>query len=318
MTDQAVYDGTLADVAEPESVLLPGHDVPLGRYTTVRRLLPLRQRRMVGAWCFVDHFGPDDVTGRPGMQLPPHPHTGLQTVTWLVDGEIVHRDSLGSDQTIVPGQLNLMTSGHGIAHSEQSPPAHPPLIHGLQLWVALPESARHGPAAFEHYPSLPVLQRGDASITVVIGEFDSVRSPAVAYSPLVGAEVLFRADGWERLPLDPQFEYAVLILSGAADVAGDILTPGSLLYLGRGRTELPISTSGARLFLLGGEPFDEPLVMWWNFVGRSHEDIEQARDDWMAGRRFGMVARCSATPLPAPALPTVRLKARDRNGETIG
>src|SRR5919106_5181820 len=136
---------------QPTSVLLPGHDVPLGRYTTVRRLLPHRRRRMVGAWCFVDHFGPDDVTGRPGMQVPPHPHTGLQTVTWLLDGEVLHRDSLGSLQTIVPGQLNLMTSGHGIAHSEESPRDHPPTLHGLQLWIALPEQARHGPARFEHH-----------------------------------------------------------------------------------------------------------------------------------------------------------------------
>jgi len=164
MTEQAVYGCAVADEAEPESVLLPGHDVPLGRYTTVRRLLPQRPRRMVGAWCFVDHFGPDDVGGRPGMQVPPHPHTGLQTVTWLVDGEILHRDSLGNEQTIVPGQLNLMTSGHGIAHSEQSPSTHPPLMHGLQLWVALPDRARSGEAAFEHHPGLPSIRVGDASV----------------------------------------------------------------------------------------------------------------------------------------------------------
>ena len=119
-SDDRLYGGTVGTAPEPESVLLPGHDVPLGRYTTVRRLLPQRERRMVGAWCFVDHFGPEEVTGRPGMQVPPHPHTGLQTVTWLVDGEIVHRDSLGSDQAIRPGQLNLMSSGHGIAHSEKT------------------------------------------------------------------------------------------------------------------------------------------------------------------------------------------------------
>lgn len=112
----------MATVDQPDSLLLPGHDVPLGRYTTVRRLLPQRARRMVGAWCFVDQFGPDDVAGRPGMQVPPHPHTGLQTVTWLVEGEILHRDSLGNRQPVRPGQLNLMTSGHGIAHSEESPP----------------------------------------------------------------------------------------------------------------------------------------------------------------------------------------------------
>jgi quercetin 2,3-dioxygenase len=173
--EQTLYTGTLAEVAEPDSVLLAGHDVPLGRYTTVRRLLPHKQRRMIGAWCFVDHFGPDDVSGRPGMQVPPHPHTGLQTVTWLVEGVIEHRDSLGSHQLIAPGQLNLMTSGHGIAHSEYTPPEHPPGMHGLQLWVALPEDARHGPPRFEHHREMPVRRLGDATVTVVIGELASSR-----------------------------------------------------------------------------------------------------------------------------------------------
>jgi len=314
------YGGAVATEPEPESVLLAGHDVPLGRYTTVRRLLPLRRRRMIGAWCFVDHFGPDDVSGRPGMQVPPHPHTGLQTVTWLAAGEILHLDSLGSAQTIVPGQLNLMTSGHGIAHSEQSPPGHPPGMHGLQLWVALPESARHGQPRFEHHAALPVLPCNGGTVTVVVGELAGSRSPARVHSPLVAAEVVLDAPWQDRLPIDPGFEHGVLVMSaeaGATDVAGVELAPGSLLYLGRGRSELPVRTAGpARLFLLGGEPFDEPLVMWWNFVGRSHEDIAQAREDWMSGLRFGTVAGCVDSPLPAPAMPTVRLKARDRHGRT--
>ncbi|MCP2257672.1 hypothetical protein LX15_001357 [Streptoalloteichus tenebrarius] len=318
-TEQALYTAAVADVAEPDSVLLAGHDVPLGRYTTVRRLLPHRQRRMVGAWCFVDHFGPDDVTGRPGMQVPPHPHTGLQTVTWLVDGLIEHRDSLGSHQTIEPGQLNLMTSGHGIAHSEYTPTEHPAGMHGLQLWVALPEQARHTAARFEHHAELPVLRDGDATITVVVGEWGSVRSPAQVHTPLLGAEMLLAEGGRHRLPLDPGFENAVLVMSGAARVAGVDLTPGSLLYLGQGRSELAVEASGpARLFVLGGAPFDEPLVMWWNFVGRSHEEIVRAREDWMAGRRFGVVGGCAADPLPAPEMPIVRLKARDRHGRTQG
>jgi redox-sensitive bicupin YhaK (pirin superfamily) len=316
--EQMLYGGTVAAVAEPESVLLPGHDVPLGRYTTVRRLLPQKQRRMVGAWCFADHFGPDDVTGRPGMQIPPHPHTGLQTVTWLADGEILHRDSLGSEQPILPGQLNLMTSGYGIAHSEQSPPDHPPGMHGLQLWVALPEEARHQEPRFEHHPAMPVLQDDDLTITVVVGEYASQRSPAWVHTPLLGAEVRSAGPVHHRLTLYPSFEYGILAMDGAAEVAGLALSPGSLLYLGRGRSDVPVSTSGeARLFLLGGEPFDEPLVMWWNFVGRSHEEIAQAREDWMAGRRFGAVGGCSHEPLPAPPMPTVRLKARDRDGRTV-
>ncbi|GAA3159711.1 pirin family protein [Planomonospora alba] len=319
--DRALYGCAVAEQAVPGSVLLPGHDVPLGRYTTVRRLLPQRPRRMVGAWCFVDHFGPEDVTGRPGMQVPPHPHTGLQTVTWLAEGEIMHRDSLGSAQAITPGQLNLMTSGHGIAHSEQSPPDHPAGMHGLQLWVALPEHARHGEPRFEHHPALPVLadgDGGDGTVTVVVGEVGAERSPARVHSPLLGAEVLLASGGRRRLPLDASFEHAVLAMSGTARVAGVDLEPGALLYLGQGRTEVAVDAGGpARLFVLGGEPFDEPLVMWWNFVGRSHEEIVRARDDWMSGRRFGAVTGCAADPLPAPELPTVRLKARDRHGRTI-
>ncbi|GII04603.1 pirin family protein [Planobispora takensis] len=316
---QAVYGCTVAQEAEPESVLLPGHDVPLGRYTTVRRLLPQRPRRMVGAWCFVDHFGPDDVSGRPGMQVPPHPHTGLQTVTWLAEGEIMHRDSLGSAQTIVPGQLNLMTSGHGISHSEQSPPDHPPGMHGVQLWIALPQEARHGPARFEHHPVMPVLREGEATVTVAVGELGSARSPALVHTPLVAAEILFAGPGRCLLPVERGFETAVLVMSGAATVAGTALEPGALLYLGRGRSETSVETAGpARLFLIGGEPFEDPLVMWWNFVGRSHEEIVRAREDWMGGDRFGTVSGCDAAPLPAPELPTVRLKARDRHGRIIG
>ncbi len=309
-----------------DSLLLPGHDVPIGRYTTVRRLLPQRVRRMVGPWCFVDHFrdvyerkrndgGSVDVANEPGMRIPPHPHTGLQTVTWLLDGEILHRDSLGSVQTIVPGQLNLMTAGRGIAHSEQSPPRHPPVMHGLQLWVALPDAARHTEPAFDHHPEMPVVEEAGASVTVVVGEFGGARSPARAYSPIVGAEIRLQTEATARLPLEAGFEYAALSLTGEAAVAGLALAPGSLLYLGSGKSTLDLrAAGGSRLFLLGGEPFDEPLVMWWNFVGRTHEEIVEARADWAAGRRFGPVAGCEAERLPAPAMPTTRLKARDRHG----
>jgi redox-sensitive bicupin YhaK (pirin superfamily) len=314
----------------PTSVLLPGHDVPLGRYTVVRRLLPQRVRRMIGAWCFVDHFGPDDVSAGPGMQVPPHPHTGLQTVSWLAEGEILHRDSLGSLQSITPGQLNVMTSGHGISHSEESPDGrasgasasdavpHPPVMHGLQLWVAQPDAARHGPPRFDHYPTLPVFTYDASTVTVVVGSIGGETSPAVVFSPLVGAEIVLEPGASVRLPLDPAFEYGAVSMAGSADVLGDDLKPGALLYLDRGRRDLRIgSEGGARLFLLGGEPFDEPLVMWWNFVGRTHEEIVEAREAWSRmepGGRFGTVTGYAGAPLPAPELPTVRLKARDRSG----
>ncbi|WP_433133422.1 pirin family protein [Micromonospora sp. CA-240977] len=309
----------VADV-DPGSVLLPGHDVPLGRYTTVRRLLPQRVRRMVGAWCFVDHFGPDDVAQRPGMEVPPHPHTGLQTVTWLLDGEILHRDSLGNVQPIRPGQLNVMTSGNGIAHSERSPAVHPPVMHGVQLWVALPDPARAGAADFAHHADLPRWRDGALDFTLLVGEFAGRRSPAVVHTPLVGVQVELSGEAPTTLALRPDFEYALLAMSGAAEAAEVGFEPGELLYLGSGRRELTVrGGAGARLLLLGGAPFEEPLVMWWNFVGRSHEEIAAAREDWMAGSgRFGVVADDSAPPLPAPALPTTRLKARDRTGGLHG
>ena len=301
----------------PTTMLLPGHDVPIGRHTTVRRLLPQRPRRMVGAWCFVDHFGPDDVSTGPGMTIGPHPHTGLQTVTWLVDGEILHRDSLGNEQTIYGGQLNLMTAGRGIAHSEESPAEHPPLMHGLQLWVALPGPARHTDPAFDHHPDLPVVQVEGASITVVVGECLGVRSPARVFTPLLGADIVTTGPATVSLPAAPGFEYGLLAMTGTARVGDDDLVPGALLYLGEGRTEIELRTAGpARLFLLGGEPFDEPLVMWWNFVGRSHEDVAEARADWMAGVRFGEVRGYDGERLPAPAMVTTRIKPRDRHGHT--
>ncbi|TDB71492.1 pirin family protein [Micromonospora sp. KC723] len=304
---------------DPGSVLLPGHDVPLGRYTTVRRLLPQRQRRMLGAWCFVDHFGPDDVAERPGMEVPPHPHTGLQTVTWLLDGEIVHRDSLGNAQPIRPGQLNVMTSGHGIAHSERSPATHPPVMHGVQLWVALPDPVRAGAADFAHHAELPRWRDGDLDVTLLVGELAGEASPAVTHTPLLGAQLTAGGPARATLPLRHDFEYGLLALSGAAEVDGVALTPGALLYLGAGRDRLELAAdAGSRLMLLGGEPFDEPLVMWWNFVGRSHEEVATARADWMAGRRFGTVADDPAPPLAAPEMPTTRLKARDRRGGLHG
>ena len=313
--------GTTTDVApNPVAELLPGRDVPLGRYTVVRRLLPQRTRRMVGAWCFLDHYGPEDVSSRPGMRVPPHPHTGLQTVSWLLDGEILHRDSLGSVQLIRPGQLNLMTSGAGISHSEESPAMHPPVLHGLQLWVALPAHARDVPAAFDHHADLPTLRDGALTATVVVGEFGGLRSPARAYTPLVGVDLTLAAGGSATLTLDPTFEYAVIAMSGGPDVAGTPVGVGELLYLGCGRSLLDVSAAGdARLFLLGGEPFAEPLVMWWNFVGRTHDDIVAAREAWgdgTASDRFGTVHGYDGEPLPAPPMPTTRLVARDREGRS--
>jgi redox-sensitive bicupin YhaK (pirin superfamily) len=319
----------------PVHDLLTGHEVALGgvRAMTVTRTLPNRGRRMVGAWCFADAYGPTRLAsgspaegspaegspaaagedGHPGMWVPPHPHTALQTVSWLLAGEVLHRDSLGNRQLIRPGQLNLMTAGRGISHSEETPAEHTPWLHGVQLWVALPEGDRRTEPQFEHHEDLPVFSRDGVDVTVVMGEMAGRTSPARVYTPLVCVDATLAAGSRTRLPLRPDFEYAVLMLSGTAEVDGDDLDQGPLLYLGAGRTELAIAATGpARLLLLGGEPFEEQLVMWWNFVGRSHDDIVQARDDWQAGVGFGSVEGFEGDRLPAPELPGTRLRPRGR------
>lgn len=306
---------------------LDGRDVPLGPRAMVRRLLPHQFRRMVGAWCFLDQFGPEDLNGSRGMSIGPHPHSGLQTVTWLLAGAVLHRDSLGSEQRIEPYQLNLMTSGAGISHSEESPAQRPPTMHGLQLWVALPEASRAVAPRFDHHAQLPRLAfgagtrgTGPAQGTLLMGEIAGAVSPALTYSPLIGLDLELAAGASLTLPLQPDFEYAVLATKGEARVQGRALRPDGLLYLGRGRGSISLTAEPAsRLFLLGGEPFEEELVMWWNFVARSHEEIVQARQDWAdESPRFGEVRGFPGPRLGAPALPTTTLKPRDRHGRTMG
>ncbi|MEU5183463.1 pirin family protein [Streptomyces longwoodensis] len=300
-------------VAEPVRELLSPRTVQLGESTEVRRLLPNLGRRMVGAWCFVDHYGPDDIADEPGMQVPPHPHMGLQTVSWLHQGEVLHRDSTGSLQTIRPRELGLMTSGRAISHSEESPKAHARFLHGAQLWVALPDAHRHTDPHFEHHADLPVVTAPGLEATLVLGTLDGATSPGTAYTPIVGADLTLDRGADVRLPLEPDFEYAVLSMAGEAHVDGVPVLPGSMLYLGCGRTDLPIrAESDAGLMLLGGEPFEEELIMFWNWIGRTQEEIEQARHDWMTGTRFGEVKGYDGAPLPAPELPATRLKPRGR------
>jgi len=281
----------------PEVELAPSRDAVVGG-TPVRRALPKRQRRTVGAWCFADHFGPAPAPA--SMQVGPHPHIGLHTVTWLVEGELLHRDSLGSEQLVRPGQLNLMSAGHGVAHAEEQPAGDRGGIHGAQLWVAQPDATRHGPAAFEHHGELPRLRAGAATVTVLVGAVGAERSPARADTPLVGAEVV--TDGGRSvLPLEPAFEHALVVLDGAVAVGESLVGPGVLAYLGAGRDELALDSAGfARVLLLGGEPFPEEIVMGWNFVARSRDEVVQAGVDWNGGHeRFGEVAS-SLVRIPAP------------------
>jgi redox-sensitive bicupin YhaK (pirin superfamily) len=238
---------------------------------------------------------------------------GLQTVSWLHKGEVLHRDSTGSLQTIRPRQLGLMTSGRAISHSEESPKPHARFLHGAQLWVALPDSHRHTEPRFEYHPDLPEVTAPGLDATLILGELAGVASPGTTYTPVVGADLTLTRGADVRLPLEADFEYAVLSMSGEAHVDGVPVLPGSMLYLGCGRVELPLrAESDASLMLLGGEPFEEELIMWWNFIGRTQEDIAQARTDWTTGSRFGEVKGYDGDPLPAPDLPPVPLKPRGR------
>ncbi|WP_280669701.1 MULTISPECIES: pirin family protein [unclassified Kitasatospora] len=301
--------------AGPVRELLTGRTVQLGESTQVRRLLPTMSRRMVGAWCFVDHYGPDDIADEPGMQVAPHPHAGLQTVSWLHDGEVLHRDSLGSLQTIRPRELGLMTSGRAISHSEESPRDHARLLHGAQLWVALPDAHRHTVPTFEHHAQLPVVTAPGLHGTVILGELDGAASAGTTFTPLVGADLTLAEGATAALPLRPEFEYAVLAMTGSVDVDNVRVEPGSILYLGCGRRELPLrARTDSSILLLGGEPFAEEIVMWWNFIGRSSEEIVQARSDWMEGSRFGEVHGYDGQRLSAPTLPSVPMKPRGRAG----
>jgi redox-sensitive bicupin YhaK (pirin superfamily) len=306
--------GLDATSAGPALDLLPGKEVLLGESTYVRRLLPTLGRRMVGAWAFVDHYGPDDIASGPGMQVAPHPHTGLQTVSWLLEGEVHHRDSIGSDVTFGPGQLALMTAGHGIAHSEQSPATHPRYLHGAQLWVALPDAAREIAPAFEHHAALPGFTSDGLTTTVLMGSFAGATSPGTAHTPLVGADLRLRARADVEVPLEPDFEYALLAASGAATVEDAPLDRGAMLYLGTGRRSVRLRADEATtLLLLGGEPFEERLVMWWNFVGRSGEEIIDYAEQWNAeSDRFGVVTGFDGARLDAPPLPPIPLKPRGR------
>ncbi|WP_256728927.1 pirin family protein [Microbacterium oleivorans] len=304
----------------PRRTLLEARDVPLGgvRAMSVSRFLPQRDLPLVGAWCFLDRFGPQ----RTKMRVEPHPHIGLQTVTWPLAGEVHHRDTLGSDVVIERGALNIMTSGAGIAHSEYSVGDEPIPLDALQLWVALPEERRHGSAAFEQHDDLPVIDLGGgADATVVVGSLAGAVSPATMHTPIVGAEIRLPAGAAVEVPLDPAWEYAIVPVFGSVRVGGvddadaDAVDPGALLYLGDGRDGIRLSTGDAEttVFLLGGEPFGDEIVMWWNFVGRSHDEIEVARDDWEAASdRFGHVVGHGDERIPAPPLPHVRLTPRRR------
>ncbi|WP_242504063.1 pirin family protein [Promicromonospora panici] len=293
--------------------VLSARDVPLGgpRALQVRRTISQRARTLIGAWCFADHYGPVEIPAA-GMDLPPHPHTGLQTVSWLFSGTIEHRDSLGTHSLIRPGELNLMTGGHGIAHSEVSTPDST-VLHGVQLWVALPDADREAGRDFQHHVPEPVRMYG-AELRVFLGSLEGETSPVRTFTRLLGAQLDLEPHAAVTLSVDPGFEHGLLVDAGDVRLDGTAVQPGELGYVAPGVEALTVtnrSDGPARTILLGGPPFEEEIVMWWNFVVRDHEEILRARQDWeAASERFGSVEGYHGRRLPAPPVPDVIITPR--------
>lgn len=312
----SVAAGTLANVSADIEILAP-REVPLGglRAMTVRRTLPQRQRSLIGAWCFCDHYGPDDLATSEPMVVPPHPHTGLSTVSWLFSGQVEHRDSAGNHALVVPGELNLMTAGRGISHSEYST-ADTSVLHGAQLWLALPDATRESEPHFDHYA--PDAVRGDGwEARVFLGTLLGSTSPVPTHSPLVGAEIVIDAGARLEIDVAATFEHGVLVDLGGVLIDGAPVARDHLGYVGPGAHRLVIEASEpSRFLLLGGEPFDEPIVMWWNFIGRDHDEIVAFRDEWQnllatgSDHRFSLPEADPRAALDAPPLPHARLRPR--------
>jgi redox-sensitive bicupin YhaK (pirin superfamily) len=285
---------------------------------TVHRTLPQRRRSLIGAWCFIDHYGPDPVADTGGMDVAPHPHTGLQTVSWLFAGEIRHDDSAGYHEIVRPGEVNLMTAGAGICHSEVST-EDTDILHGVQLWTVLPDSARHVARRFDHYEPEPVSFPGGRAL-VFLGSLLGSTSPVPTFTELVGAEIHLDAGSHLDLAVDPSFEHGILVDTGSVTVEGTAVARTELAYTGTGSSAIHLSNTGdstTRLIFLGGVPFEEPVVMWWNFIGRDDAEIRQYREEWNAhGARFGEVSGYighdpdGPDRLPAPDMPGSTIRAR--------
>lgn len=297
----------------------PPKEVNLGEDgLKVRRTLPNMSRSFVGAWCFVDHYGPEEGAC---MDVAPHPHTSLQTVSWLFSGEIEHRDSGDVHAMVRPGEMNLMTSGYGISHSEVST-ASRAALHGVQLWVVLPEESADLTREFQHF--VPTLDDNHSGVRsrVFVGNLGASSSPVHTETPLLGAEVILDPGTTWETSVDAGFEHGVLVDTGHVDFDGVRLDNSVLGVRDAGLDHLRLhnpTDEPARLMLLGGEPFHEGIVMWWNFIGRSHDDIARLRKEWNEApeERFGRVKgyRGATDRLEAPPLPEgLRLKRRFRWG----
>ncbi len=303
--DPTVADGAERGVAAIE--IREGRTTQLGGMGIVR-VLPTKRKRAVGPWCFVDLMEPADVAEPPPLEIGPHPHIGLATVTWLFAGSVLHSDSLDTQQLIRPGELNLMTAGHGVAHAEEGVTTGRGeglgAKMGVQMWLAQPDQERHGGAAFQHVAEVPSVAAGRGEARVLLGSYGGVTSPARFAHPAVGLDLAL--SGPLELETDPGFEHGVVPVDRPVRVDDAIVEPGSLAIAPPGRESLRLEarSDGGRLLVLGGEPLGTPIKMWWNFVARTLDEITEAWTAWQAGDedRFGPVpsrlARIDAPPPP--------------------
>lgn len=272
----------------------------------VARNLPTRGLRQIGAWCFMDHIGPitfDDEASQ-GLRVAPHPHIGLQTFTWMIQGELLHRDSLGTAQPIRPGEVNLMTAGRGVSHTEESLFGDRTL-HAAQLWIALPEGDRNVPPRFDHYPSLPCWQNQGATWTLLTGQYESRQADTLQYSALVGLDIDCQMSLTIELVLEPDFEYGILPLTGACEINGERFEADELAYIGKGLEKLTVACDPeTRMLLIGGQPLGKDVVIWWNYVGYYKEEIVEAEQDWEnQSLRFGDIPEWQGDRLQGPPSP---------------
>ncbi|NHC03321.1 pirin family protein [Acinetobacter sp. 187] len=276
----------------------------IGKGTIIKRALPSRQKRLIGAWCFLDHAGPVVFPQGDGLDVGPHPHIGLQTFTWMIEGTMMHNDSLGSKQLIRPKQVNLMTAGRGISHTEVAPDTETHM-HAAQLWIALPDDKLNMEPRFDHYSELPVVEKDGIEYTVLVGEFLNTTSPVEVHTPLLGVDLTAKDNVTTRIQLNPAFEYGFMALEGTAVINGHELDENNLVVLEPGLREVQISVhQNSRILMLGGEPFESPILLWWNFVGRTQEELKQAREQWINGdARFGSIPEYEGPRLEAPAFP---------------
>lgn len=291
------------DVSLPPVERIAARKGNLGEGMDIARALPTKARRMVGAWCFLDHLGPIAFEAGAGLHVGAHPHTRLQTFTWMIEGEIMHRDSLGSEQVLRAGQVNLMTAGYGISHTEDSV-REGERLHAAQLWIALPDAVADQPPAFMHYAQVPQWQAQGCAWSLMAGSYGSHTAPTQLYSPLLGLEVLSSAAAAVQLDLHTDFEYGLLALTGGFALESQVFAQDELAYLPPGRKQLDVVLEpGTRLLVVGGAPFTDDVTIWWNFLGKDLHAIRGYRAQWESeDARFGSVPEGGHRRLVAPPL----------------